>query len=151
MLAQFCVAGDDWWAQLDVVDRIMHHAGTQVGPVREGLVEQVVKVPLGSEMVWVWTPERPMVNAPPSWLNVMKAGDARKDETMGLLWSTDIKVGTIEPIRDRMEGRGGDQWDWYITPAGVLDRYFRSGQQEWENGVGARKVCSLPAAKAEGE
>jgi hypothetical protein len=76
----------------------------------------------------------------------MEAGDARRDVTVRLLWSAQIEVGAIEPIRDRMDGRGGDQWDWYIVPAGAFDQYFHNGQHAWEGGVGARKMCSLPAA-----
>ena len=105
--------GADRWSQLEVADQIMHHVGPRVGPILEGLIEQVlvaqkgVPLSLGSELVWVWTPERPMVDPPLSWRNIMEAGDARRDVTVRMLWSAQIKVGAIEPIRDRMDGRGG--------------------------------------------
>ena len=66
--------------------------------------------------------------------------------TVRLLWSAKLELGTIKALRDRMDGCGGDQWDWYIVPTGALDQYFSEGLQEWVDGVGARKVCSLPAA-----
>ena len=31
-----------------------------------------------------------------------------------------------------------------------MDRYFRNGMHEWDDGVGARRMCSLPAAMLRG-
>ena len=63
-------AGEELWAQLDMADQIIHHVGQRTGPAWEGLVEQVVRaqrgVPLclGPELVWAWTVEMPILDAP---------------------------------------------------------------------------------------
>ena len=49
-------------------------------------------------------------------------------------------------MRERMVSRGLDQWDWYIVPAGALGHGFGSGNERWVDGVGVRKVCTLPMA-----
>ena len=143
-------AGEELWSQLDMVDQIMHHASRRSGPIWEGLVQQIRKaqkgvgLSLGPESVWAWTPDTPMLGPQLSWLNIMRPGEPRTDVTLRMVWGK-VEDRQIASMRSRMEERGLDLWDWYIVPAGALDQTF-GGRTQWVDGVGARKICTLPAA-----
>ena len=150
VVRQSGAAGEELWSQLDMVDQIMHHVSRRSGPVWEGLVEQLrraqkgVPLSLGPESVWAWTPQAPMLDPHLSWMNVMQRGELRTDITMRMLWGKVGERQTVE-MKSRMEERGPDLWDWYIVPAGALDSAF-GRTTRWVGGVGARKMCTLPAA-----
>ena len=128
----------------------MHHASRRSGPIWEGLVQQIRKaqkgvgLSLGPESVWAWTPDTPMLGPQLSWLNIMRPGEPRTDVTLRMVWGK-VEDRQIAAMRSRMEERGLDLWDWYIVPAGALDQAF-GGRTQWVDGVGARKICTLPAA-----
>jgi hypothetical protein len=106
-------AGDELWAQLDMADQTMHHAGRRTGPVWKGLVAHVceaqggVELSLGSEMVWAWTPETPLLEVPLSWLNIMRSGVAQTDVTMRMVWEEKIGDKQISRIKGRIRGGHG--------------------------------------------
>ena len=62
-----------------------------------------------------------------------------------MVWEKSIGDKQTRGIKGRMEERGLDLWGWYIGPSGALGRAF-GGSSQWVDGVGARKVCTLPEA-----
>ena len=89
-----------------------------------------------------------MLDAHLSWLNIMRPGVARTDVTTRMLWEKSIGDRQICEIKGRMEERGVDLWDWYVVPAGAVDRAF-GGRAQWVDGVGARKMCTLAEVGSE--
>ena len=89
-----------------------------------------------------------------SWLNIMRPGEPRTDVTMRMIWGN-VGDRQIVEMKSRMEKQVLNLWDWYVVPAGALDWAF-GRRTQWVDGVGAQKMCTLPAAAlgkevAEGE